>query len=219
MTPVHPPQFHRIPDEPPTITSHKVVVSRMLHVRRSAVTMHKSIVKGEFLVERCTTCCTLFHCPICPMNTVLDFGKIIIYTSNLRIIRAPPRKPEAEQHHGAHAEEPDIPPQDRPTKERPTRERPTREKPTRERPTRDTSPKDRPSKDASPKDRPSKDASPKDRPPKDRPTKDKPPKAKERGSRRRRAASTQPSEERGERQRKHAEDKVMGPGLMDLQSL
>ncbi|XP_029375951.1 glutaredoxin domain-containing cysteine-rich protein 2 [Echeneis naucrates] len=31
-------------------------------------------------------------------SPVLDFGKIIIYTSNLRIIRAP-RKPEAFQHH------------------------------------------------------------------------------------------------------------------------
>ncbi|KAG7220077.1 hypothetical protein INR49_008971 [Caranx melampygus] len=30
---------------------------------------------------------------------VLDFGKIIIYTSNLRIIRAPLRKPEALRHH------------------------------------------------------------------------------------------------------------------------
>lgn len=30
---------------------------------------------------------------------MLDFGKIIIYTSNLRIIRAPPRKPEALLHH------------------------------------------------------------------------------------------------------------------------
>lgn len=29
----------------------------------------------------------------------MDFGKIIIYTSNLRIIRAPPRKPEALRHH------------------------------------------------------------------------------------------------------------------------
>uniref|UniRef100_A0A8D0AU23 Glutaredoxin and cysteine rich domain containing 2 n=1 Tax=Sander lucioperca TaxID=283035 RepID=A0A8D0AU23_SANLU len=32
-------------------------------------------------------------------SSVLDFGKIIIYTSNLRIIRAPPRKPEALRHH------------------------------------------------------------------------------------------------------------------------
>ncbi|XP_040007213.1 glutaredoxin domain-containing cysteine-rich protein 2 [Xiphias gladius] len=31
-------------------------------------------------------------------SPVLDFGKIIIYTSNLRIIRAPPRRPEALQH-------------------------------------------------------------------------------------------------------------------------
>ncbi|KAF3841078.1 hypothetical protein F7725_006940 [Dissostichus mawsoni] len=30
---------------------------------------------------------------------MLDFGKIIIYTSNLRIIRAPPRKPEVSRHH------------------------------------------------------------------------------------------------------------------------
>ncbi len=30
---------------------------------------------------------------------MLDFGKIIIYTSNLRIIRAPPRKSEALRHH------------------------------------------------------------------------------------------------------------------------
>lgn len=29
---------------------------------------------------------------------MLDFGKIIIYTSNLRIIRAPPRKPEVVRH-------------------------------------------------------------------------------------------------------------------------
>uniref|UniRef100_UPI003AAB2109 glutaredoxin domain-containing cysteine-rich protein 2 n=1 Tax=Centroberyx gerrardi TaxID=166262 RepID=UPI003AAB2109 len=34
-------------------------------------------------------------------SSVLDFGKIIIYTSNLRIIRAPPRKPEAPRHHTA----------------------------------------------------------------------------------------------------------------------
>uniref|UniRef100_A0A672FSI4 Glutaredoxin and cysteine rich domain containing 2 n=1 Tax=Salarias fasciatus TaxID=181472 RepID=A0A672FSI4_SALFA len=34
-------------------------------------------------------------------NSVLDFGKIIIYTSNLRIIRAPPRKPETLRHHTA----------------------------------------------------------------------------------------------------------------------
>ncbi|XP_051258219.1 glutaredoxin domain-containing cysteine-rich protein 2 isoform X1 [Dicentrarchus labrax] len=32
-------------------------------------------------------------------SSVLDFGKIIIYTSNLRIIRAPPRKPEVLRHH------------------------------------------------------------------------------------------------------------------------
>ncbi|XP_076024342.1 glutaredoxin domain-containing cysteine-rich protein 2 [Genypterus blacodes] len=32
-------------------------------------------------------------------SSVLDFGKIIIYTSNLRIIRAPPRKSEAPRHH------------------------------------------------------------------------------------------------------------------------
>ncbi|KAK1883105.1 glutaredoxin domain-containing cysteine-rich protein 2 [Trematomus bernacchii] len=32
-------------------------------------------------------------------SSVLDFGKIIIYTSNLRIIRAPPRKPEVSRHH------------------------------------------------------------------------------------------------------------------------
>lgn len=38
------------------------------------------------------TCCFL-------QSSVLDFGKIIIYTSNLRIIRAPPRKPEALRHH------------------------------------------------------------------------------------------------------------------------
>ncbi|KAJ0061781.1 hypothetical protein NL108_009449, partial [Boleophthalmus pectinirostris] len=85
-------------------------------------------------------------------NTVLDFGKIIIYTSNLRIIRAPPRKPEAERHQVAPAVE-----------------------------------------------------------------KDGHPKAKDRGSRRRRTTSgTQhPSEEREE---KHAEGKVMGPGIMDLRS-
>ncbi|XP_016896922.1 glutaredoxin domain-containing cysteine-rich protein 2 [Cynoglossus semilaevis] len=32
-------------------------------------------------------------------SQVLDFGKIIIYTSNLRIIRAPPRNPEEPRHH------------------------------------------------------------------------------------------------------------------------
>ncbi|XP_036975619.1 glutaredoxin domain-containing cysteine-rich protein 2 [Acanthopagrus latus] len=32
-------------------------------------------------------------------SSVLDFGKIIIYTSNLRIIRAPVRKPETLRHH------------------------------------------------------------------------------------------------------------------------
>ncbi|XP_074529145.1 glutaredoxin domain-containing cysteine-rich protein 2 [Halichoeres trimaculatus] len=32
-------------------------------------------------------------------SSVLDFGKIIIYTSNLRIIRAPQRNPEALRHH------------------------------------------------------------------------------------------------------------------------
>ncbi|XP_014880423.1 glutaredoxin domain-containing cysteine-rich protein 2 isoform X2 [Poecilia latipinna] len=32
-------------------------------------------------------------------SSVLDFGKIIIYTSNLRIIRAPPRKPEMTRQH------------------------------------------------------------------------------------------------------------------------
>ncbi|XP_029925031.1 glutaredoxin domain-containing cysteine-rich protein 2 [Myripristis murdjan] len=36
-------------------------------------------------------------------SPVLDFGKIIIYTSNLRIIRAPPRKPDASRHHAAPA--------------------------------------------------------------------------------------------------------------------
>uniref|UniRef100_A0A3B4B6L2 Uncharacterized protein n=1 Tax=Periophthalmus magnuspinnatus TaxID=409849 RepID=A0A3B4B6L2_9GOBI len=40
-------------------------------------------------------------------KTMLDFGKIIIYTSNLRIIRAPPRKPEPERPHGAPAGEKD----------------------------------------------------------------------------------------------------------------
>lgn len=44
-------------------------------------------------------------CPIVflsPQSTVLDFGKIIIYTSNLRIIRAPQRKSEASlRHHTA----------------------------------------------------------------------------------------------------------------------
>ncbi|KAM4620203.1 glutaredoxin domain-containing cysteine-rich protein 2 [Polymixia lowei] len=34
-------------------------------------------------------------------SSVLDFGKIIIYTSNLRIIRAPPRRPEPLRHHAA----------------------------------------------------------------------------------------------------------------------
>ncbi|KAF7652432.1 hypothetical protein LDENG_00097050 [Lucifuga dentata] len=34
-------------------------------------------------------------------SSVLDFGKIIIYTSNLRIIRAPPRKSEASRHQTA----------------------------------------------------------------------------------------------------------------------
>uniref|UniRef100_A0A1A8QUA0 Glutaredoxin, cysteine rich 2 n=1 Tax=Nothobranchius rachovii TaxID=451742 RepID=A0A1A8QUA0_9TELE len=33
------------------------------------------------------------------MSPVLDFGKIIIYTSNLRIIRAPPKKPEMLRQH------------------------------------------------------------------------------------------------------------------------
>lgn len=33
---------------------------------------------------------------------MLDFGKIIIYTSNLRIIRAPPKKPETVRHHAVH---------------------------------------------------------------------------------------------------------------------
>lgn len=32
-------------------------------------------------------------------SSVLDFGKIIIYTSNLRIIRAPPKKPEMLRQH------------------------------------------------------------------------------------------------------------------------
>lgn len=32
-------------------------------------------------------------------SSVLDFGKIIIYTSNLRIIRAPPKKPDMMRHH------------------------------------------------------------------------------------------------------------------------
>uniref|UniRef100_A0A3B5ARU3 Glutaredoxin and cysteine rich domain containing 2 n=1 Tax=Stegastes partitus TaxID=144197 RepID=A0A3B5ARU3_9TELE len=32
-------------------------------------------------------------------SSVLDFGKIIIYTSNLRIIRAPQKKPESLRHH------------------------------------------------------------------------------------------------------------------------
>ncbi|XP_023198584.1 glutaredoxin domain-containing cysteine-rich protein 2 isoform X1 [Xiphophorus maculatus] len=32
-------------------------------------------------------------------SSVLDFGKIIIYTSNLRIIRAPPKKPEMMRQH------------------------------------------------------------------------------------------------------------------------
>ncbi|KAK7926328.1 hypothetical protein WMY93_008638 [Mugilogobius chulae] len=74
-------------------------------------------------------------------NTVLDFGKIVIYTSNLRIIRAP-KKPETERHQGAPAVEQDGHP-----------------------------------------------------------------KAKERSSRRRRAASTQPSEEREDRERKLTEGK------------
>ncbi|XP_058484090.1 glutaredoxin domain-containing cysteine-rich protein 2 isoform X3 [Solea solea] len=34
-------------------------------------------------------------------SQVLDFGKIIIYTSNLRIIRAPPKNPEVSRHHAA----------------------------------------------------------------------------------------------------------------------
>ncbi|XP_068601129.1 glutaredoxin domain-containing cysteine-rich protein 2 [Brachionichthys hirsutus] len=37
-------------------------------------------------------------------SSVLDFGKIIIYTSNLRIIRAPPRKSEAQRHPTASSE-------------------------------------------------------------------------------------------------------------------
>lgn len=37
---------------------------------------------------------------LCSLQSqVLDFGKIIIYTSNLRIIRAPPRNPEEPRHH------------------------------------------------------------------------------------------------------------------------
>lgn len=32
-------------------------------------------------------------------SSVLDFGKIIIYTSNLRIIRAPPKKPDMIRQH------------------------------------------------------------------------------------------------------------------------
>ncbi|XP_047463269.1 glutaredoxin domain-containing cysteine-rich protein 2 [Mugil cephalus] len=35
-------------------------------------------------------------------SSVLDFGKIIIYTSNLRIIRAPPKKSETLRHHAVH---------------------------------------------------------------------------------------------------------------------
>ncbi|KAM8835109.1 glutaredoxin domain-containing cysteine-rich protein 2 [Synchiropus picturatus] len=34
-----------------------------------------------------------------PNSSVLDFGKIIIYTSNLRIIRAPQKKPESQRQH------------------------------------------------------------------------------------------------------------------------
>uniref|UniRef100_A0A8C6WMK8 Glutaredoxin and cysteine rich domain containing 2 n=1 Tax=Neogobius melanostomus TaxID=47308 RepID=A0A8C6WMK8_9GOBI len=88
-------------------------------------------------------------------NTVLDFGKIIIYTSNLRIIRAhpppppppppPPKKPETQQHQRVPAVE-----------------------------------------------------------------KEGHPKAKERGSRRRRATSSQPSEERAEREGKLTEGKEPG---------
>lgn len=40
---------------------------------------------------------TLFFFAFC-QSPMLDFGKIIIYTSNLRIIRAPPRKPEELRH-------------------------------------------------------------------------------------------------------------------------
>ncbi|XP_068188176.1 glutaredoxin domain-containing cysteine-rich protein 2 [Antennarius striatus] len=37
-------------------------------------------------------------------SSVLDFGKIIIYTSNLHIIRAPQKKPEVQRHHTASSE-------------------------------------------------------------------------------------------------------------------
>lgn len=41
----------------------------------------------------------LYHMICVLQSSVLNFGKIIIYTSNLRIIRAPLRKPEALRRH------------------------------------------------------------------------------------------------------------------------
>lgn len=38
---------------------------------------------------------------VCPQSSVLDFGKLIIYTSNLRIVRAPAKKADALRHGSA----------------------------------------------------------------------------------------------------------------------
>uniref|UniRef100_A0A3P8TP29 Glutaredoxin and cysteine rich domain containing 2 n=1 Tax=Amphiprion percula TaxID=161767 RepID=A0A3P8TP29_AMPPE len=43
-------------------------------------------------------------------SSVLDFGKIIIYTSNLRIIRAPAKKPDSLRHHTVSSLLPPLPP-------------------------------------------------------------------------------------------------------------
>lgn len=51
---------------------------------------------------------------------MLDFGKIIIYTSNLRIVRAPPRNPEALRHQTVPRVDFEGPPKAR---ERPSRRR------------------------------------------------------------------------------------------------
>ncbi|AWO99955.1 putative glutaredoxin domain-containing cysteine-rich protein 2 [Scophthalmus maximus] len=53
-------------------------------------------------------------------SQVLDFGKIIIYTSNLRIVRAPPRNPEALRHQTVPRVDFEGPPKAR---ERPSRRR------------------------------------------------------------------------------------------------
>ncbi|CAL9690179.1 unnamed protein product [Knipowitschia caucasica] len=55
-------------------------------MRLTVVSMHKSIIGGEnFPVERCTTCCTFFHCPICPMVKPQKLHKMRIHLkSHLR---------------------------------------------------------------------------------------------------------------------------------------